>query len=494
MIALFYSMNLLSQIASRTYKWGFISSGNNFPDFTLSPDSLRLLLISLHLNITADEFCKTYNWDKKEYQEYLRIFKDKNLISETGGISHPNVMVISDQDGQEMFSAAEPVAVKISDALILHLDTIKDLYRRSDISSRVPFDSISFFILSDVLLDNWQIDNVEKEFLKKERPLRHGKNYYISLMQNSRPQRESFGIYGNDANGEIMTYGNNRYNFRNEREKAEAKKNVILFRTSDQRIFQDLATSFKPALIQILNDNRSYLESKYLKSKYSKEVSSEEYCIWLYHFIYTRVTDILAQNKYLKIPVSGNFYYKFQSVESQMETYKDKRDGRIYNTVKIGDQTWFAENLSFKPENGKCWAYENNSSYASKFGYLYDWETAKNVCPAGWHLPQEAEWTSLIDYLGGEAEAGGKLKATTDWKYDVRGNANNESGFCALPAGNRYYVDGSFDKLSESTWFWSGTPRGDKWALTYCLSYFDDGTDKAGYSRAFGYSVRCIKD
>jgi uncharacterized protein (TIGR02145 family) len=89
-------------------------------------------------------------------------------------------------------------------------------------------------------------------------------------------------------------------------------------------------------------------------------------------------------------------------------TFKDSRDGKTYKTVKIGTQTWMANNLAFKASSGCC-AYDNNKSNAAIYGYLYSWETAKNVCPTGWHLPSMAEWTTLIDYEGGET-AGNKLK------------------------------------------------------------------------------------
>jgi len=490
----FYGTNISSQIASRHYKWGLISSGDNFPDYTYDSDSLRLLLIALHLKMPSEEFCEKYNWKTETYHEYVSYFKNKNFLSEKDNTVYPNIMIITDREGQDMFSASEPIANQIADSIIAHLDIIKSTYYKSDIAFRISFDSISFFLLSNVLLDNWQINNVEKEFLKKERPLRHGKNYYISLSQNIRPEQEPFGIFGNDANNDVNMYGNNRYNFRNEWEKIEARNYVILFKKSDNLVFQKLASDFKPVLIKVLNENRSYLETQYSTTVYSGEISFEEYFIWLYHFIYTRATNILAQKKYLKIPEGGNFFYEFQLVEPQTGTYKDIRDGKIYKTVKIGDQTWFAENLAFEPDSGKYWAYDNNKGKAFQYGYLYDWETAKNVCPSSWHLPGDAEWSKLTDYLGGEIVAGGKLKATTVWKYNAYGNSSNESGFEALPAGDRYYIDGSFEWFSERAYFWTSTPNGKVTALTRLLRYFNNAVDRAGYPRAFGYSVRCIKD
>ena len=84
-----------------------------------------------------------------------------------------------------------------------------------------------------------------------------------------------------------------------------------------------------------------------------------------------------------------------------------------------------AENLAYKASSG-CWAYNNDQNNVAKYGYLYNWETAKVVCPAGWHLPTNDEWTTLENYLGGEAVAGNKLKSATGW------DGTNESGFSAF--------------------------------------------------------------
>ena len=81
-------------------------------------------------------------------------------------------------------------------------------------------------------------------------------------------------------------------------------------------------------------------------------------------------------------------------------TFEDTRDGKIYKTVQIGEQIWFAENLAFKPDSG-CWAYNDSLSYVEEYGYLYSWETAQNVCPDGYHLPTKFEFETLLDNCGG---------------------------------------------------------------------------------------------
>jgi uncharacterized protein (TIGR02145 family) len=187
-----------------------------------------------------------------------------------------------------------------------------------------------------------------------------------------------------------------------------------------------------------------------------------------------------------------NFICSLSFFSKNAGTYTDTRDGKVYKTIKIGNQTWFAENLAYKANSG-CWAYDNNGSNANKYGYLYNWETAKTVCPIGWHLPSDAEWTILINYLGGENVAGGKMKATTDWQNDAGGNATNESGFNALPAGFRSN-DGQFHYLVTGAFFWSSSPIDSEnaWGVGLgCLS------GKAGHGRNYrsqGFSIRCIKD
>ena len=104
----------------------------------------------------------------------------------------------------------------------------------------------------------------------------------------------------------------------------------------------------------------------------------------------------------------------------------DERDEKTYKTVIIGEQEWMAENLAFIPDSGVFSTYRNDTTKISKYGYLYDWETAKEVCPTGWHLPSNAEWFVLTNFLGEEV-AGTKMKSNTGWQHN--GNGTNESGF-----------------------------------------------------------------
>ena len=176
----------------------------------------------------------------------------------------------------------------------------------------------------------------------------------------------------------------------------------------------------------------------------------------------------------------------------QTGTFTDSRDGKIYKTVKIGNQTWFAENLAYKA-NGGCWAFNKDTVNVPKYGYLYNWETAKTACPAGWHLPSDAEWKTLTEYLGGAKVAGGKLKSTTDWLLNASENDTNESGFNALPGSALGYSSNNFGELGVDAIFWSSTSTERKYFWLRHLNeskvLFRDFDFPAA-----GYSVRCIKD
>ena len=174
-------------------------------------------------------------------------------------------------------------------------------------------------------------------------------------------------------------------------------------------------------------------------------------------------------------------------------SFTDARDGKAYKTVKIGDQVWMGENLAFKTESG-CWVYDDIKGYVKTHGYLYSWEVANKVCPDGWHLPSNAEWDQLSNYLGGPDAAGGKLKATgTDsWKSPNTG-ATNSSGFTALSSGcsgdNEYK-----GYLGLMTFFWTSEDEGDGAGICKALYSNKGEITIYGVETKDGYSVRCLKN
>lgn len=170
--------------------------------------------------------------------------------------------------------------------------------------------------------------------------------------------------------------------------------------------------------------------------------------------------------------------------------FTDPRDGKVYQTVVIGNQEWMAENFAFAPSSGNYWAYDNNNAYVETFGYLYDWETAMTVCPNGWHLPSDKEWTKLTDYLG--EDAGGKLKGKGLW-HDPNAGATNKTGFTALPGGTRYNT-GVFDFMGHSGYWWSATEDGADYVWGWGIYYMHSKLCRRSSGKELGFSVRCLRD
>lgn len=187
-------------------------------------------------------------------------------------------------------------------------------------------------------------------------------------------------------------------------------------------------------------------------------------------------------------------------------------DGNVYETVVIGTQTWMKENLKTTRYNdgrdiphlddysywrrnlgGYC-LYDNDPENKHIYGALYNIQVVRveALCPVGWHLPTSDEWTTLINYLGGEEEAVVKLKEQGDVHWTYHDGGTNESGFTALPAGERHR-NGTFGCIEMHTRFWASSPSDDN--SLYCVTISNRflGVEKWNHD-AVGYSVRCIKD
>lgn len=137
-------------------------------------------------------------------------------------------------------------------------------------------------------------------------------------------------------------------------------------------------------------------------------------------------------------------------------SFKDSRDGKVYKTVKIGDQIWMAQNLNYDMKESGC--YGNSERNCKKYGRLYSWHAARFACPNGWHLPDKMEWDELYDNVGGFEIAAKMLKSKKIWKKDDSGV--DAYGFSALPAGE--VRSGSFWGLGFAVYFWTSSVHVEK--------------------------------
>lgn len=217
--------------------------------------------------------------------------------------------------------------------------------------------------------------------------------------------------------------------------------------------------------------------------------------------------------------VIGNVYwgpdYKILRLEDPSQIITDI-DGNVYKAVIIGTQVWMIENLrTTRYRNGDQiphvtsniqWAnlsagaycnYNNDVNNVGNYGHLYNWYAVsdlRNIAPIGWHVATNAEWTTLINYLGGYAVAGGSMKeiGTTHWQNQNVG-ATNSSGFTGLPGGYRV-IDGSFNLFGTNSTWWSSTEDISTKAWDFGLHNLSTIVSRFNDNKQYGFYVRCIKD
>jgi len=284
----------------------FINSNDNFPQRHLFAPEYLQLLVGIHNNYPIQSMDPTGNLTSELLKEGL-------LVRGNDGIVYNNSMVIQTSEGQELFALAERYSDSIQNIVISHLMAIKN--RTSSIAefSAQPFLQHSFLILSNVILDNWQIRNIEKLYLREDRPLRGGKRFYIAIMENSQNGKDPFGIYGNISRSVEKNlccfYGNNQKDL-SPLDFAELpkKNNVFMFSHNANEALSEVALIVRDDLTHFFQSIDEELKDYHAKSLWAK-LTYGEFFIWWYHFLYTQVTNDLAHSGHLLIPDNGMFPY-----------------------------------------------------------------------------------------------------------------------------------------------------------------------------------------
>jgi len=189
-------------------------------------------------------------------------------------------------------------------------------------------------------------------------------------------------------------------------------------------------------------------------------------------------------------------------------TFTDSRDGQVYKYVKIGTQTWMAQNLNYQVDSS--WCYANDSAHCAKYGRLYQWASAmglsdtylssywagdtvdhQGACPSGWHVPTVSEIDTLLAYVGADSSAR-LLRSTTGWDS---ANGIDRYGFDATTTGIRYDNTGDFGEVGD---LWTATGvSGSTWERTAWGVWINNNTQKASPStiyKDYGIAVRCLKN
>ncbi len=235
--------------------------------------------------------------------------------------------------------------------------------------------------------------------------------------------------------------------------------------------------------------------------------------------------DVLAEYDKLQ---GEDFVFKVAAIVAQFcpDSVVDS-DGNVYRTIQFGEQCWMAENLrTTKYADGtnialgsststlRAYRYypNNNVGDVSAFGYLYNWKAVmgnysffdskpsriQGICPTDWHVPSDAEWTQLTDYVGSNTNVAKALASTTGWSSSSNtsavGNnlyANDTTGFNAVPIG---YYYGSFGSFGHGAYFWSATQSNIQSAFIRYLYYDDAIVHRSFNNKYYGFSVRCLRD
>ena len=174
---------------------------------------------------------------------------------------------------------------------------------------------------------------------------------------------------------------------------------------------------------------------------------------------------------------------------SAQEKFTDKRDGNVYNTITITGITWMTENLKFKPKIGAFY-FDNDSNNVPGYGILYEWETARNICPSGWHLPSGADYQTLANHFEQKSNWGKIASDPTSFGIQLGGMQDYEGTFSEMDESGYYWTSTEYDKTNAE--YFSYLVIDDKPVID--ISRKEDITDIHGTEKSNKYSVRCIKN
>ena len=202
-----------------------------------------------------------------------------------------------------------------------------------------------------------------------------------------------------------------------------------------------------------------------------------------------------------------NDLYDSTNVSVVKLSMTDPRDNRVYKVVPVGKQIWMAENMNYDgaeivgASTYLGWCYTNEDGNCDKYGRLYNWKTAKNICPEGWRLPSLEDWKTMISAVGDSLTAGRFLKSTESWLKVTNDSTASVNGldsyeFAALPAGFRKedYNDGRYYDLGKFANFWTFSASGESYAYHVTMRYDSGKVSTIAVPVDYALSVRCVKN
>lgn len=321
--------SLKHSLMNQDWEFKMISSGDNRPNFGPTNDSIHFIPILLNQGFELEEIREHFNWTKKSFDKKVEtLYESEFLKKDKRGIVKANVLIFTIEDGITIRKSILPVVQEITESIIARYEFIVSKTKQIDCLKGFDFEAISLYMLSNILLDDGQIENVEREYLKVERPLRGGKRYYAAYLGKEKGSLyESFGIYGNQMEGyegfSLCRYGNQRWlpevmktneslkwQYKDSLKRKELNIPVITEACNQELLW--VANDFKPELLRLLRKYDSTLRKGYLEFTNSSQLNYEEYFIWLYHILYTEITENLIDRELIEIPEDNVSFYILQ--------------------------------------------------------------------------------------------------------------------------------------------------------------------------------------
>lgn len=309
-------------IASRRYDVYQLSSGRNRPALNLDEDRGATLIVMLREGIPLPMIARALGWTESKTGQRVQALLDAGFIARDGARYRARIAVLSADAVARYMPVRREAVAAAAHVIADSMPFIRRSYARIPGFENIPFEDESLLILSDVLLDNWQIRNVERDFIRAARPVRVGGQYYLFVEEHV-PWivGEPFGLYGNTGSGSgninVGLYGNAR----SPSDLSSMPPDSLLtlardghprlpvLHATDNQALDTLAAAMMPAIASILNAERPWLSDVYSQSPFAVETSFEEYLVFWYHVFYSAVTDRLMAEGFIRRPPSGNATY-----------------------------------------------------------------------------------------------------------------------------------------------------------------------------------------
>ncbi len=352
----------------RLFELKMISSGPNRPEISLWSSPFLEILVGLHAGTAPSVLAASIGLSEVALAAKLDSLRDEGAVAKTGGSLYPTCMVVTPPEGATLAALAGQAAQEALSFMRPAIQGVRAGFREIVGLRHLEFDDVSFFLISDVLLDNWQINEVERRWLGAERPQRGRARYYCAILARTPQDREAFGIYGNQVSGlgggrYVGVYGNHRGGGHDLLGLPQARlakltampdttnRATLLSRvvddlerwvrrvpdfeppppliaglselglirqgqplfavldTADQRWLSAFAGTLTDSLVAHLDRWTPRLRDTWKASRWHVETTFEEFRIWWYHFFYTELTNQLAAEGALNLPETGLFHY-----------------------------------------------------------------------------------------------------------------------------------------------------------------------------------------